>query len=154
MSYMFNKCYNLKEIKGITNFNTTKATNMSSMFKECSKLEYVDLTNNILNNINKDLTNQLNEEINKNINSNNEINFVVKKYVVLFKSVDKTINFSLKCENLDIFTKLENDLYLKYPYLKNKNISYFLNEKEINKTSTLSENGIKNGDTILIKEIY
>ena len=45
MSYMFNKCYNLKEIKGINKFNTSKVTDMSSMFKECEELKYLDLSN-------------------------------------------------------------------------------------------------------------
>ena len=39
MKFMFAKCYNLREIKGINNLNTISVTNMSSMFQECKKLE-------------------------------------------------------------------------------------------------------------------
>jgi len=45
MSFMFNQCNKLKEIKGIKNFNTNKVTNMGSMFQECKQLEYLDLSN-------------------------------------------------------------------------------------------------------------
>ena len=45
MSWAFNFCLKLKEIKGINNFNTSKVENMESMFKCCEKLEYLDLSN-------------------------------------------------------------------------------------------------------------
>ena len=45
MSYMFNECKNLKEIKGINKFNTNKVTNMRTMFQSCNVLEYLDLSN-------------------------------------------------------------------------------------------------------------
>ena len=45
MSFMFNKCHKLKEIKGINKFNTNKATDMSAMFQHCNELEYLDLSN-------------------------------------------------------------------------------------------------------------
>ena len=41
---MFNKCYKLKEIKGISNFNTINVTNMRTMFQSCYELEYLDLS--------------------------------------------------------------------------------------------------------------
>ena len=43
--WMFNLCHKLKEIKGINNFNTTKVTNMRTMFQKCNVLEYLDLSN-------------------------------------------------------------------------------------------------------------
>jgi surface protein len=46
---MFNRCYELKEIKGIDNFNTSQVVNMSSMFECCYKLEYLDLNFNTSN---------------------------------------------------------------------------------------------------------
>ena len=45
MGYMFSKCYKLKEIKGINNFNTYTVTNMKAMFQECNEIEYLDLSN-------------------------------------------------------------------------------------------------------------
>ena len=54
MEGMFNKCYKLKEIKGINNFNTINVTNMRGMFEECNELIYLDLSNfntSIVNNM-------------------------------------------------------------------------------------------------------
>ena len=44
MSYMFNGCSNLKEIKGLKNFNTGEVTNMSHMFEKCYNLLNLDLS--------------------------------------------------------------------------------------------------------------
>ena len=43
MSYMFNKCHKLKEIKGINKFNTSNVTNMRVLFQECNELISLDL---------------------------------------------------------------------------------------------------------------
>ena len=42
---MFNDCHKLKEIKGINKFDTSNVTNMCAMFGTCKKLEYLDLSN-------------------------------------------------------------------------------------------------------------
>ena len=42
---MFNKCFKLKEIKGIEYFNTNNVINMNSMFQCCNELEYLNLSN-------------------------------------------------------------------------------------------------------------
>ena len=45
MSYMFNNCYQLKEIKGLDKFNTSDVNNMTSMFQFCENLKILDLSN-------------------------------------------------------------------------------------------------------------
>ena len=45
MDFMFNRCYKLKQIKGINYFKNTKVTNMKGMFQDCIELEELDLTN-------------------------------------------------------------------------------------------------------------
>ena len=45
MEWLFDGCYELKEIKGINNFITNKVTNMRSMFEFCNELESLDLSN-------------------------------------------------------------------------------------------------------------
>ena len=45
MSFMFNECYNLKEIKGINKLVTNKVNNINSMFQCCYELKYLDLSN-------------------------------------------------------------------------------------------------------------
>ena len=45
MGWMFDRCYKLKEIKGINKFNTSQVTNMKAMFRKCNELEFLDLSN-------------------------------------------------------------------------------------------------------------
>ena len=45
MMWMFTFCYKLKEIKGINKFNTSNVTNMKAMFNECNELISLDLSN-------------------------------------------------------------------------------------------------------------
>ena len=45
MSFMYNKCHKLKELKGINNFKTNKVICMKGMFQGCYELEYLDLSN-------------------------------------------------------------------------------------------------------------
>ena len=45
MEAMFNKCYKLKEIKGINNFKTNKVIIMKIMFQHCKELHNLDLSN-------------------------------------------------------------------------------------------------------------
>ena len=42
---MFAACHKLKQIKGITKFNTRNVSDMKMMFNECLVLEYLDLSN-------------------------------------------------------------------------------------------------------------
>ena len=50
---MFDGCYKLKEIKGLNNFITTNVIDMTSMFKDCHEMVYLDLinfnTSNVIN---------------------------------------------------------------------------------------------------------
>ena len=44
MSFMFNKCYNLKHLN-LSNFNTDKVTSMGNMFSNCSNLKTLNISN-------------------------------------------------------------------------------------------------------------
>ena len=41
---MFNGCHKLKEIKGIHNFDTKNVTNMAGMFRQCTDLKKLDVS--------------------------------------------------------------------------------------------------------------
>ena len=59
------------------------------------------------------------------------------------------------CEIDDKFKNVEKLLYTKYPEIKKKGGCYFIcNGIALNKSATLRENNIKNGDTILANYIY
>ena len=126
---------------------------MNKIFHKCTKLEDVDLSKFYESKKNKEIESHLYEVKDEKENLNNKFNNEKKNYVI-FVSEDKNINFSVTYELSDVFTKLEKVLYFKFPNLKYKNIFFFANGKEISRTCTLEENGIKNGDIIIIKEIY
>ena len=115
MSLMFSKCYKLKEIAGIDNFNTSKAIYMKSMFKECKELSYLDLskfnTSNIINmNGMFELCYELKEI--KGIN-----NFNTSKVInmgMMFAGCHKLEYLDLtnfNTSNVNIFEKMFNECY-------------------------------------------
>ena len=150
MSYMFYNCYNLKEIKGINNFKTIEFTDISYMFDGCKELDLLhlfDFPNG------EGLEFKSNEKISKDLDMSKEINLEKQKHFVIFISRNYNINFSIFYEEFDIFSKLEEEFYLKYPNLNDKKFAFFANGEEINRTSTMIENNIKNGNFIFIKHI-
>ena len=72
---------------------------------------------------------------------------------VNFIMTDQSVNFPMPCMLSDIFSKLEEKLYLEYPELKNQNIYFIAKGSIINRDLTLEQNKIKNGDQILINYI-
>ena len=73
--------------------------------------------------------------------------------ILPFSLKGETIHSPITCKNSDVFSKLEEKLYLEYPKLKNKNIFFITNGNIINRSANIEQNRIKNGDTILIKDV-
>ena len=72
---------------------------------------------------------------------------------IRFISTDQQLNYSIICKNTDEFHKIEGKLYKEFPkYSENENY-FLLNGKKINRYKTLEQNGVKNGDTIMLNEI-
>ena len=139
MYKMFKRCSKLKEIKGINNFNLSKVTRMWEMFEGCDKLDYLIISNN---KISVDIWKLISKiEKNENIIS------------VMFFIPDQNIHFPIPCNDSDSFSKIESKLFEEFPELKSKNIYYIASGNTVNKTATLKQNKIKNGDTILINYI-
>ena len=51
MSYLFNECHKLKEIKGIDKFKTSNVTNMRAMFQQCMEVKSLNLSNFDISNV-------------------------------------------------------------------------------------------------------
>ena len=162
MRYMFSKCHKLKKIKGINNFNISNRTDISNMFDEYNELEYLILSKFNTSNDNKNnfegLISKLNQEKNK---LENELYLERKKIkdilynkenpiAVNFSSTDQSILFPIVCYNSEMFSKVEEKLYLEFPQLRGKNIYFMANGNIINPSVTVEQNKIKNGTTILI----
>ena len=134
MELMFQNCYKLKLIKGIQNFIINKQTKTDKMFKNCPNFENYNISISNFSKRSPKKFNEVQEEI----------------IAVNFISTDQMINYPVACKNIDIFSMLENKLFLEYPELKNKDIYFVSNGNVIDKTVSLEKNQIKNGSHILI----
>ena len=70
--------------------------------------------------------------------------------VITFISQDSTVTEGIICLPSDVFVEVEKELYKKYDDLKNTNNMFTANAKYVLRFKTLSENGIKNGDKVIL----
>ncbi len=127
-----------KEIKSLNDLKK----NLTNQNKEL-KDQNIFLNNeiNILNNQNKSLNNQSNHLTNKSANLSNYI--PGEKIIgVQFKSTDQTIDAPFTCKNIDIFVRLEEQVYEKYPEFRKNNNYFTVNGMEIKRFKTIEENRI------------
>ena len=120
--------------------------------------------NNLKNKINEQMEEikNLNNQIiilnnNKNNNMPNSANLSVinpgeKILCVQFISNDRKIDLALLCKNVQLFDRLEEELYLHYPEYKESNNIFTANGKEILRFKTIEENNIKSSDKIMINK--
>ena len=57
---------------------------------------------------------------------------------------------SITCYNTDLFSKIEGELYEKFPQLMNKDIIFLCSGNAAKKALTLEQNRIKDESTIII----
>ena len=69
---------------------------------------------------------------------------------IIFESLDKKIHYSCVCKNTDIFNKIENMLYEKYPEYLNSENNFYVNGNKINKYQSIEFNKIENSDIIIL----
>ena len=91
------------------------------------------------------------------INKLKEENEKLKKdsdntFAINFISTDQIINCPMVCKKTDYFKELLEKLYKDYPKLTNKNLVFMANGRVMNINETLENNGIKQGDAIVIYE--
>lgn len=70
--------------------------------------------------------------------------------IIFFKSSEEQLNQYIICKNTDTFSEIELKLKNKIPKLKDEENYYIHEGKKINKNYNLEENGIKDGDIIII----
>ena len=73
---------------------------------------------------------------------------------VIIRSTDQKVLYPIMCKNTDSIFKLENELHKVYPNIQFSKYFYSFNGNAIkDKSQTLEQNKIKNGDILLLKEI-
>ena len=136
ITQMFSYCSKLKEIKGINNFNIKTNIDTWGMFIGCDELDYLTISDN-------KISVDIHKLISKRLKKENSIS-------IMFFIPDKNIHYPIPCNEFDTFSKIEIKLFEEFPELKSKNIYYVVNGNTVNYASTLKDNKIRNGDTILI----
>ena len=122
--------------------------------------EIKNITNNEIKKL-KDEINQKENQINKlKIELQNEKNKNNKKMIdyndmiaISFISTDQKINkFPISCVKTDRFAEIEEKLYQEFEEFRETNNTFIVNGTTVLRFKKMSENNIKNGDTIqLIK---
>ena len=73
--------------------------------------------------------------------------------VINFISMDSSINFGIKCLPTDIFTEVEEQLYMKFDSLRNTNNMFMANAKPVLRFKKMCENNIKDGDVLQLYKL-
>ena len=103
----------------------------------------------------EELIKSKNSEINnlKNNNDKNKIASIKSKeeiIAIFFTSISEDIYRPISCKNTDRFVKIEEKIFNEYPEYKEYNTYLTVNGNVIERFKTLEENGIKDGNIIII----
>ena len=154
----------LDQEKNLNNKLTEKIKNLENIIEKEKEKKSIKNDSNINENYNKDKIIELFEEIrlkDKEIRALQEqksrFPFELlegeKIMSIIINSEDENIQYSIICKSKDIFNKIEDIFYGKYPQYRNtKEANFFiLNGKKIDGYKTLEENKIENHSTIILK---
>ncbi len=69
---------------------------------------------------------------------------------IIIYSEDESIHHSFICKNTDVFNKIEDEIYKIYPEISEKNNIFAHKGKIIDKTKSIENNEIKDGDVVIL----
>ena len=154
-----NDCLNNK-VKELEAFiNTEKEKNIKD--KETIR-ELKDKIKELEKICNKDYIIKLMEKI---IRKDEQIRELESKFPIIFSKDEKLISVtfistnqeikqSIICKNTDIFNKLVNILYNKFPSYRKPDNFFMCNGKRVNEYETLENNDIKDNAEIILSKMY
>ena len=132
----------LEQIKKLNNKIKLYEQNSNEYINKIKDLEkLINIKNNELN------------ALNSKLNYDNSISYInpgEKIIAINFESLNQEIRKPVACKNTDIISKLEEKLYNEYPKYKDYNTYLTVNGNLIKRFKTLEENGIKNGNSIIV----
>ena len=112
--------------------------------EEKNKIKHLEIENN---NLKQELRALKSSKKNYLLTESNKDILTVKFETLVNNDIS---NYSLKCNNTDLFAKLEERLYKDFPYLKKENPCFFIKDRNIERFKNMEENKIKNNDIISI----
>ena len=132
----------VKANKIISNFHNNQNNNIEINNKINNLNEMLKMKDNIIN----DLKNQLKNKEIKTVNYDDILS-------IHFISLDQNINCAIKCLKTDTFAEVEEKLYQKYGEYRETNNNFTANGRIILRFKSISDNHIKDGDTIQLINI-
>jgi predicted nuclease with TOPRIM domain len=137
------------DLKKVKNPNTDLNNQINSLKNKINEQmeEIKNLNNRIIA-----LNNNKNNNMPNSMADLSVINPGEKILCVQFISNDRKIDLALLCKNVQLFDRLEEELYLHYPEYKESNNIFTANGKEILRFKTIEENNIKSSDKIIINK--
>ena len=155
-----NQIYTIKDENRKLVNDLQKANKIIANLQNQHNAEIKNITNNEIKKL-KDEINQKENQINKlKIELQKEKNKTNKKMIdyndmiaINFISTDQKINkFPISCVKTDRFAEIEEKLYQEFEEFRETNNTFIVNGTTVLRFKKMSENNIKNGDTIqLIK---
>ena len=99
----------------------------------------------------KDLNNIMNNKSNFKTSTHNFCLIPKEKYIIIMIiSNDQNINYSIRCNKKDQFSKIEDLVYNKYPEYRGLNNFFTSKGKIIIRNKTIEENEINNNEIIIL----
>ena len=123
--------------------NQQNAEIKNTMNNEIKKLkDEINLKENQINELKIELQNEKNKNNQKMLNYNDMM-------VITFISREQKINkYPISCEKTDRFAEIEEKLYQEFEEFRETNNTFIVNGSTVLRFKKMSENNIKNGDTI------
>ena len=144
-----NEIYKLKTEKNKIQNDLKEANKIITNFQKLFQNQniYINDLKNLLFEINvkENEINRMKMEI------EDEKNYFNDEITINFTSFDNKINnYQISCLKTNIFNEIEERLYQKYKEFRETNNNFFVNGKIILRFKNMDENGIKNGDSIIL----
>ena len=125
---------------------TNKLNNLNNLYNT-----NLSLIQNLQNNLNQ--KEQVLQQLKNKLNTNSNINNTQNKwgFAIKFISTNQEINHHpMICNEKDLISRLEEELYNEYPKYKDYNTYLTCNDIILKRFKTIGENNIKKNDVILV----
>ena len=132
----------VKELKNKLLFYEQNFNENINKIKELENL--INIKNTELNNLNTKIDNDKSAPFMAYMKPGEKI------MAINFVSTSQDIHKPMACKNTDIISRLEETLYNDYPQYKDYNTYLTVNGNAIKRFKSLDENGVKDGDSIIV----
>ena len=122
-------------------------SNLNNLYN--NNLSLIEKYKNALNQKEQELQ-QLKDNLNSNSYKNNNDSKNKYGFAIIFDSINQEIHYPMVCNENDLISRLEEELYNEYPKYKDYNTYLTCHGTVLKRFKTIKDNNIKRGDAILV----